>query len=264
MYKKLLFVDDQPDVLMVLERDFCRRPDVIIFSASSIDQAHEILKANEINVVVSDIRLGTESGYELARILRSDYPQTGLILTSGWQVKGNQHKAELLDVIFVAKPFKLQDLNDLVDTFLTDYSVPLHNNDREVRTEVDLPTSETVLTHFQPQDLVQLFCLNGKNVVLSIRADLEQPEGHIYIQKGKVVHAQYKNLWGEEAFWNLLNLQDPLLNIRSMDEHLDPTIETSWEKLLMQAAVRKDEESALVTQINPEGDYYRDHELEMD
>ncbi len=239
MYKKLLFVDDQSDVLLVLEREFCRCVDIILFSARDKAQAMKILAREDIDVMVCDIKLGPEeSGYELARFVREHYPKTGIIMISGWMVGGNAHKAQLLDLIFLPKPFKLQDLHDLVDTFFPDAG---GSHSREYRGEDSL-TEQRSMTHFQPQDLVQLFCLNGKCMLLSIQQESDHDPGRVFIQKGQVVHAEYGTLWGEDAFHALMHLAGPQINIKTLEYEVEPTIKTTWERLLLSSAVRKDEE----------------------
>jgi CheY-like chemotaxis protein len=241
MYKKLLFVDDHADVILLLEREFCRRTDVITFSARNLTTAYEILANNEISLVVCDIELGAESGYDLARMVRSKYPKTGLILMTGWNVRGNQQRSELLDIAFLAKPFKLQDLSDLVDMFLLDADSP-KPPDRE-RNYNDPVNESRVMAHFQPQDLVQLFCLNGRDVDITIKPDADHDGGHIYIGKGHVIHSEFGEWTGEEAFIRLMHLRSPLLNIKSNDSKtVTQTIHSSWEQLLLTAAVTYDEQ----------------------
>ena len=97
-----------------------------------------------------------------------------------------------------------------------------------------------ICTHFKPQDLVQLFCLNGRNVRITLDFEPGKSSGYFYIQRGRVLHAEYGNLKGEEAFFALIHEPNPHLALEEWSAPVEQTLESSWEHLLLESARRQD------------------------
>ncbi|MCG7400439.1 ATP-binding protein [Caballeronia zhejiangensis] len=108
----VLLVEDEPDVLGVAS-ELLTSIGYDVVPASSASEAVEILRERrDIDVVVSDISMSHGmNGIELASLVRSDYPQIRVVLTSGYSppwLRDAQNR--LSDVLFVPKPYRLADL----------------------------------------------------------------------------------------------------------------------------------------------------------
>jgi hypothetical protein len=68
--------------------------------------------------------------------------------------------------------------------------------------------------------------------------------GVITIWNGKVLHARQGQAMGTEAFYSLILLTNPKLQIKEVTVEPPATITEGWESLLMEAAVRKDMQAA--------------------
>jgi len=80
---KILFVDDEKNVLRALERVFFD-DDYEILSAGSADEALEILSnVSTVQVVVSDYRMPRMNGVELLRTVKASWPETVRVIVSG-------------------------------------------------------------------------------------------------------------------------------------------------------------------------------------
>ena len=82
MKRDLLYVDDEPDNIVVFEATF--EDDFKIWSATSGQQALEILEKTPIPVVVSDQRMPAMTGVELFSIMRRKYPHIQRIILTGY------------------------------------------------------------------------------------------------------------------------------------------------------------------------------------
>lgn len=104
----VLLVEDEPDVLGVAS-ELLVSIGYDVVPASSASEAVEILRERrDIDVVFSDISMSHGiSGLELARLVRLDYPNIRVVLTSGY-TPAALHKGS--DVLFVPKPYRLADL----------------------------------------------------------------------------------------------------------------------------------------------------------
>ncbi|MBN2857806.1 MAG: response regulator [Candidatus Delongbacteria bacterium] len=117
--KKILVVDDEA-IMRDLLTDYFEMMDYKVTSAKDGSVAWEILsggKPDEFDLVVSDINMPKMGGIELFRNIRSKFPEMPIILMTGYgieKVKQDVEKAEG----FLAKPFELDVLNDLVEKIL--------------------------------------------------------------------------------------------------------------------------------------------------
>jgi DNA-binding NtrC family response regulator len=105
----VLFVDDEPALLRVMARMTEARTGFDVRTATSAKEALEILRACNVDVLVSDIDMPEMSGLELVRVARREFPTTLRILLTG---AGTMERA--LDAInegevarFFAKPFEV-------------------------------------------------------------------------------------------------------------------------------------------------------------
>ena len=82
MAHKVLLVDDDPPVITALER--CLRGEAYeIYSASSADEALEMLRCIAVDLVVSDETMPGMSGADLLAQIRRQYPDTVRMMLTG-------------------------------------------------------------------------------------------------------------------------------------------------------------------------------------
>lgn len=82
MTSVILIVDDEQAVLDGLGRSL-RRPEYVVLSASSPEAAAEILRAQAVDVVVSDHLMPGMTGIEFLKLVRDRYPDTMRIMLTG-------------------------------------------------------------------------------------------------------------------------------------------------------------------------------------
>ncbi len=116
MKKRILFVDDETDVLDGLKRVLRRQRDVweMVFVNSSAKALEKMAEA-PFDVVVSDMLMPDITGLDLLDRIRRQYPRTARIILSG-QVDDKDCDA-VLDVAhqFLLKPTKTEDLEKAID-----------------------------------------------------------------------------------------------------------------------------------------------------
>lgn len=88
-------------------------------------------------------------------------------------------------------------------------------------------------------DLVQLECMRGLTRSVSVRSESEH--ALLYFDQGQLVHAECGNLQGEEAALHILGWVDGSVEAADQFWVHPPSIQTSWQGLLMIAAHRQDE-----------------------
>ena len=241
MPRNILIVDDQEDILLILEREFRRRPGLAVVGASKSDDALRILSEKRIDLVIADVRLGMESGFDLVREINRSYPGMGSILMSAYRSSSNrQQAADLGVVLFLEKPFQVAKLIEEVEKYFNKLDHP-EPEAVAAAAAAPAPTDSSGLAHFKPQDLIQLFCLNGRSIRLTVTSGASA--GEIYIQRARVVHAEFNEKSGEDAYFSILQLPEPQLKVDDWNEPTPLTIKTGWEHLLLQAAVQFDHQA---------------------
>ncbi len=232
-------------MLLILEREFRRLEGASIVTTSQFSQALELVTSKQIELVISDVRIGRDSGFDLARELARNHPGVGTILMSAYRSPSNRQQAADLGVItFFEKPFPIPKLIEAVRNFFQQLEQPAPEP-----TQAPAPTPPASvgatgsLAHFKLQDLVQLFCLNGKNVRITVARESKMPAGEIHIQRGRVIHADFGGKTGEEAFHDLMQVSNPILRVNDWAAPVPVTISTGWELLLLHSAIRTDEEN---------------------
>lgn len=107
---RVLFVDDEPRILTTMRMLF--RNDYEVFVAESGAKALELLKTQEVDVIVSDQRMPGMTGIELLRTARDLNPHAMRILLTGYSdlnaIIGSINEGEIFR--FINKPWSNEEL----------------------------------------------------------------------------------------------------------------------------------------------------------
>lgn len=239
----ILIVDDQADILRILEREFRRHGEYSVAIANNPSDALDAMDKTPVELVISDVRLGNQTGFSLLQQVNQRHPGVGTMLMTAYRSPAYRQQADALGVsFFLEKPFPVATLITAVERFF---------QHRAAQAEAaQAPKSTTAsgemntMAHFKAQDLVQLFCLNGRSVRISMTVLPDQPPGYLYIQRGRVLHAEYGKLKGEEAFHYLLQRDDVTLSLQDWTEPVEESIQLPWEHLLLESARQTDDVNA--------------------
>jgi DNA-binding NtrC family response regulator len=111
---RVLFVDDDERVLNALRALFREHFEVV--TAESAGSAIELLKANPVQIVVSDQRMPGMTGVELLREIRKSAPRTVRILLTGYSdlaaMVGSINEGEVFR--FVKKPWDNDEIQEVL------------------------------------------------------------------------------------------------------------------------------------------------------
>ena len=87
-------------------------------------------------------------------------------------------------------------------------------------------------------------CVGGHSSILEIRNT--QLRGQIYVESGRVTHAEVGSLVGKQAFYRLLSLKGGEFQVKTFQPPAERTVQERWELLLMDAARASDEETVML------------------
>ncbi len=114
--KKVLIVDDSKDLTHVIS-DFLSMHGYQVITADDGYDALDCMDSQPVEVVVSDIHMPRMDGFTLMGEIKSKYPEIPIILITGFSVNEAKKLAfERGANAFVAKPFKLKDLKNVIES----------------------------------------------------------------------------------------------------------------------------------------------------
>lgn len=113
---KLLIVDDEPDMLTGLKRSFAKRLNGIdVLTASGGREALDILRTNDIALVLMDIMMGDMDGLKVLDAIHSRDPEQTIIMMTGYgtiELAVDSIRRGAWD--FVTKPLDLDSLTRML------------------------------------------------------------------------------------------------------------------------------------------------------
>lgn len=108
--RTVLFVDDESRVLTSLQRSLLDEPYEKLFAENGL-RALETLEANEVHVLVTDMRMPGMSGLELLRKVKEKYPRIVRLVLSGFSqmttVMAAINEGEIYQ--YLTKPWRLEE-----------------------------------------------------------------------------------------------------------------------------------------------------------
>lgn len=114
--KRILVVDDSQDLTHVIA-DFLGMHGYQVHTAHDGYDALECMGSQDIGIVVSDIHMPRMDGFTLMGEIRTRYPDVPVVLITGFSVSEAKKMAfERGANAFVAKPFKLKDLKNVIES----------------------------------------------------------------------------------------------------------------------------------------------------
>lgn len=221
--KRVLIVDDEEDMLWMLQRNLSKSlPDTDVITATSGEQALEILSEKNAQLVISDINMPGMNGLDLLAEINDNYPETSVVIITAYPSSSYENEAMMSGCLrFIEKPFDVKDLQNTVAQIL--------KQDDQFQGTID---------GIDLMDIVQFNGLSGASAALKVTTFEE--EGIIFFKSGHVVHAMCGDQTGEDAFYTILGFQGGTLqNIRGAETPVT-TINKDLQTLLLKVVVNSD------------------------
>ncbi|MCM2272916.1 MAG: response regulator [candidate division Zixibacteria bacterium] len=111
----VLAVDDEPMMRALLEK-ILARDGYRIITAEDGAMALSILESQPVSIVLSDIQMPKMSGFELLKVLKSRFPEVGVIMMTAFGDTFTVKDALLLGADeYITKPFKSYEISLVVE-----------------------------------------------------------------------------------------------------------------------------------------------------
>ena len=116
-HSRVLVVEDEP-LLRMFSAEMLIDAGFDVVEAANADEALLVLEAaDDISVVFTDVEMpGHIDGFALARRIATRWPKIGVVVTSGRRFP--ESALDSASRWFVAKPFKIAQVVDVIDAFV--------------------------------------------------------------------------------------------------------------------------------------------------
>lgn len=118
--KKILIVDDEPNILMALEYTF-KKNNFEVFIARDGQEALDILKNQQPDIIILDVMMPNVDGFETLKQIKNDERLQHckvLFLSAKNKEKDIEKGLELGANLYVVKPFSIKKLVEQVHELL--------------------------------------------------------------------------------------------------------------------------------------------------
>ena len=119
----VLLVDDETVILELLTAVFEDRENCTIISAMSGEEALELARSQNPDIIILDIQLPGMDGYRVCSLLKAE-PSTShikVIMLTGMAQESDLRKAQLASVdAYIVKPFRPVELMERVEELLNE------------------------------------------------------------------------------------------------------------------------------------------------
>jgi HD-like signal output (HDOD) protein len=149
MLKRILFVDDEAQILRSITRLFMDT-EYEILTAESGAEALDILEIEQVDVIVSDMKMPKMTGYELLSQVKRKFPNIVRIILSGFSDERIVFDALQKNIakLYILKPWENNVLINTIEKVFQIENV-LRNNDKVLKLVSNADELPTIKTSYQ-------------------------------------------------------------------------------------------------------------------
>lgn len=218
--KTVLFVEDEVSTLRFYSAGLRGLHEFKFLLAENGQQALDALKANNVDVVVTDLNMPVMDGFTLITRLTAKYPSIPVLVVSGLpELKAGQDALNLGAIRILSKPPRLSTLME------------------EIRAAAQRK-AQGLVKGISIGSLLQLLSWEQKTCTLTVRS--EGRVGMVYLRQGEVVSAAYHEHEGIVAAYEILSWDHPEIEFVETCR-MDRIIDLPVAELLMNVAMITDQ-----------------------
>lgn len=226
MTERTILIVDSKKVLFETVRDYFARSNLlctVLWSGSEADALQTVLKT-DVNIIYADHGSpGAVDGLEIIRAIRQEQLPIRVIL--GVEPVLESGRTEALSAgcdHYLMKPFSVDKFCKLLVNMLQP------NQGFRGR-----------IIGMRLEDVIQMFCYGKDSILLTVLSGKD--EGRIYIDDGEVIHAEWRDLAGVDAFYEIVGWKDGRFLSQVTLTVPERSVYMDWQTLLMEGLRERDE-----------------------
>lgn len=220
----ILVVDDDEsyltslvDGLMVMDES------MIILTALNGEMALKILEQNQIDLVLTDIRMPVMDGFQLLSNMINRFCTIPVIVISAMNKPSKDSQRNWPNVLqYLQKPLDITTVANTIKKTLNDYH-------------------KSTVHGITLMSFLQLLALENKTCILTARKD--DKEAIFYIESGILLDTELGEQSGIDAAYEVLTWENPLIEMHPVKHKRKRTIEEPLETVLLNACKLLDEKA---------------------
>jgi len=219
----ILMVDDENPFLLSLKDGLTAHNDQLnILMANDGQEAVRILDENEIDLLVTDLKLPIMDGFELLAHVNSSNPFMPVIVMTAFGTADIEEQLSNINALhYLEKPLDFDMLAQTIDSALS----------KETNSYIRGITLSTFL---------QLIHMENKSCSLTIRS--QEKSGQLHIDQGELVHASSDDLEGKDAALEIIAWENTEIEMDATCRSETRSISDPIGFILMEAHRLKDED----------------------
>ncbi|MDA3839328.1 MAG: response regulator [Candidatus Delongbacteria bacterium] len=112
--KKILVIDDQPEILEILS-EILEILGHEVHAITTGNDLEKIFDSHDIDIVISDYQMPDMTGYDISKIIKEKYPSVKVYIVSGYHSVLSEEKMSKYGVSgLLDKPFKMEELKEIL------------------------------------------------------------------------------------------------------------------------------------------------------
>ncbi|HEY5674083.1 MAG TPA: response regulator, partial [Malonomonas sp.] len=222
--KRVLIVDDEKSFLLSLKDGLSAHSNRYqVVTAGNGREAVELLRAQPIDLLVTDLKLPEMDGFELLAWVSRHKAQLPVIVMTAFGTPEIEARLATMDALqYLEKPLDLQMLQEGIDSGLE-------------------AGAKSYIRGITLATFLQLMSIEQKNCTLKVTAG--GSTGYLYISRGELRDAEYNALCGEAAALEIVGWENAEIEMDGICRRQEAVINLSLEHILIEAFRRKDEQA---------------------
>ena len=214
---KVLIVDDDTNFLLSVQEGLkFYLPETDLLAATTGEEALDVLKKNQVDVVITDLKMPGMSGLELLSEISRNYPRTAVIFITAFGTPKVKSEAQRRGAVkYMEKPIELKSLAEAI------------------KSSLEIVKSGVRIFEKMPLPLV-LEVLNIEGANSTVLVEEKGRVGVLYFENGQLINAELEGIEGEKAFMEIAKFDTPKFRITALRETSRKITKTIEE--LIQAA----------------------------
>ena len=225
MAKKVLIVNDDREMLRIIKKHLEKYSRTFsVLAAEDGLAAVEVLKKNNISLVISDLEMPQMDGLALLNHLKERYPDIPAIVITDSSMPEEQKLAQEKGAAgYVEKPFVIEDLA------------------RKIVTVLKKEGDGGILHGIAPGTFLQLVEMEEKTCTIRLTDDKSGKQGVLFFKNGELLEGRINELQGRDAAYEILGWEEATLSIQESCSLKENKVQADLQALLLEAMRLKDE-----------------------
>ncbi|MFN8575328.1 MAG: response regulator [Candidatus Sericytochromatia bacterium] len=217
--KKILVVDDDQLTRLIIEK-YLKQHGYNVITVSSALEGLQLLTQQHFDLVLTDINMPELNGIEFMLWIRTNFSKVKVIVMTAFSSESLKNVVSKNGAVaYLEKPLDLQELDAYI------FQQVIENNFSGYVRDIALLDYIKILSFGKSTRKVYI-----NDVVISANA-------YIYIKDGNIIHAEYDNVSGEEAFYKILKMEYGIFSDVEWEEPNHISINQPFDKLIVEGEI---------------------------